>query len=64
MLKNCESFGLEAVPGGTRYDLAGTHVELTGSIGEWRAVVVDVAKEMGARVADHLGPLSLDAPVV
>lgn len=61
---NSESLGPEAVPGGPGDDLAGAEVELTGAVGERRAIVVDMANEAAAGVADDPGPLPLDAPVV
>lgn len=55
---------LEPIPGSSGYDLARTHVELTGAVCERRTVVVDVANKTAAAIAFDLGPLPLDPPVI
>ncbi|KAK4778095.1 hypothetical protein SAY87_018282 [Trapa incisa] len=64
MRRNSESLGLEAVAGCPGNDLAGSEVELARAVGDRRPVVVDVADETAAGVADNLRPLPLDSPIV
>jgi len=61
---DCEGFGLKPISWCSGDDLAGSHVKLTGRIGKWWTVIVDMAKERGAGVALDLGPLPLNSPVV
>lgn len=61
---NLESLGLEPVPGGSRNDLTGAEMELTGTVGERRTIIVDVANETATAIALDLGPLPLDSPVI
>jgi len=63
-ISDCDSFGLKPISWFSWYDLAGSHVKLTGRIGKRWTVVVDMAKERGAVAALDLGPLPLNSPVV
>lgn len=55
---------LEPIPRSPGDHLARPHVELPGAVRHRGPVVVDVADDAAAGVADDLGPLPLDAPVV
>jgi hypothetical protein len=56
--------GLEPIPRSSRNNLAGTHVELAGTVRERRTVVVNVPNKTPTAAALDLGPLPLDPPVV
>lgn len=59
-----EGLDLEAVPGGAGNGLAGAEAELAVAAHHGGAIVVDVAKEATAGVAEDAGAPSLDTPVV
>lgn len=59
-----QSLVLKPIPRRPGDHLARPHVELTRAAHHRGPVVVDVADEAAAGVADDLGPLPLDAPVV